>query len=98
MEITKVDANTISMPALYFSEENSVNVVIDPEAKTLTIQPTDGMWGYYTLAGTENAQTPIVGTYTEDGVIEFNDWTAWYYYEGDGWYYYLENCKAKLTR
>lgn len=89
--ITKVDDNTIQMPALFFSS-SKMNVTIDMIERTLTVDPmTVATW--YTLAGTSSIGSKIVGTINEDGSFRFNDWTAWY----TTWTY-MYDCRASYTR
>lgn len=89
--ITKVDDNTIQMPALFFSSEK-MNVKIDMIERTLTVDPMT-VCTWYTLAGTAGATARVVGTINDDGSFQFNDWTAWY----SGWVY-MYDCTAKYTR
>lgn len=91
IEITKVDDNTISMEALYFTDDN-INLKIDMENKTLTVEPTP-VWDYYTFAGSESDTSPVVGRINEDGSIELNNWCGWY--EG---YVYVSDTTARLWR
>lgn len=91
IEIKKVDDFTISMPALYFSDE-TMNVKINMADKTLTVEPMT-VWTYYTLAGSTSDSSPVVGKINDDGSFEFTGWNAWY----DG-YQYLDNTVAKFSR
>lgn len=91
IEIKKVNANTISMPAPYFTDE-TVEATIDLTAGTITIQPK-AVWTYYTFSGEASATNPVVGTINADGSITIDNYSAWY----DG-YYYLYDTKAKLVR
>lgn len=91
VEIKKVDNITISMPALYFSDE-TMNVTIDEAAGTLTVEPMT-VWTWYTFAGSESDTSPVIGKINEDGSFEFTGWNAWY----DG-FPYLENTVAKFSR
>lgn len=91
VEIKKVDDITISMPALYFSDE-TMNVQIDMAAGTLTVQPMT-VWEWYTFAGAESETSPVVGKINEDGTFEFTSWTAWY----DG-FPYLDSAVAKFSK
>lgn len=91
VEITKVDAITIAMPALNFSNV-TMNVVIDMAAGTLTAEPmTVEEW--FTFAGSQSDTSPVVGTINEDGSFEFIGWNAWF--EG---FPYLDSTVAKYTR
>lgn len=91
VEIKKLSENTVSLPAFMFADE-IVTAVVDPENNTLTIEPAT-VWVYYTLAGSADDTTPLVGTYNSDGTIEFSGYCAWY----DG-YKYVRNGVAKFTR
>lgn len=92
VEITKVDDNTIAMPAFFFSSL-TVNVKIDMIDGVLTVDPMSPVFKYYTLAGTTSESSPIIGKINDDGTFEFNDWTVWY--DGDQYYYYSS---AKYSR
>lgn len=76
LEITKVNDNTVSMEALYFSDDQ-INLKIDMNNKTLTVDPTT-VWDYYTFAGSYSAETPVVAHIQDDGSIVFEEWCAWY--------------------
>ncbi|MDE6480029.1 MAG: fibronectin type III domain-containing protein [Muribaculaceae bacterium] len=91
VEIKKVDEITISMPALYFSDE-TMNVTIDMATNTLKVDPMT-VWTWYTFAGSESDTSPVIGRINEDGSFEFTGWNAWY----DG-FPYLENTVAKFSR
>lgn len=91
VEFTKVDDNTIKMPALYFSDE-TMDVTINLVDMTLTAQPTT-VWTWYTLAGAESDESPIIGKINKDGSLEFTNWNAWF----GGWVYF-ENPVAKFWR
>lgn len=91
IQVTKVDDNTIRMPALYFSDV-MMDVTINMDKKTLTVTPFT-VWDYYTFASDSSASDPVVGKINDDGTLEFTGWNAWC----DG-YQYLWETKATLKR
>ncbi len=90
--ITKVSDNTVKISNFYGWEEDFIGTV-DLEAKTITVQPT--VWAtYYTFADISSSTTPVVATYTDDLVITFQNFTAWY----DGYSYIESDARCTLTQ
>ncbi len=90
--ITKVNDNTVTISNFYGWEED-FTATVDLQAKTITVQPS--VWNtYYTFADVSSSTTPVVATFTDDLVITFQNYTAWY-----GSYYYIESdARTVLTQ
>ena len=89
--VTKIDDNTVSMPALYYPSA-TLRVKVDMVERTITASPVM-LFGWLRLAGTQSQSANIIGRINDDGSFEFNDWTAWYSRDP-----YMYDCKAKYTR
>ena len=92
IEITKIDNNTISMPAPFFSKIK-LTVKIDMIEGVLTADPVPGLFTWYTFAGESSETSKVIGTINSDGSFEFNDWNAWC--DGEQYTYYTT---AKYTK
>lgn len=97
----KVNANTIRIPSILQDVANggtdeTMELVIDAEAKTVTIQPTL-IWDWLEIAykslTSDQEYKPIVGTINDDGSISIPNWRGWY-----GTTYYVKNGTTTLTR
>lgn len=98
IDLTRVDAKTIKMEALYFADD-FVEGTVDLENRTVTFQPTP-VWTYYILAGSTGPEEPIVGHISEDGnTITIDNWYGWYVNPDTGKATsYVKNTTAILTR
>ena len=86
--ITKVDDRTVEIDGLYWTE-CPVYGIVDFEAGTITIEAQEYGDTYYTFASTAGATESVVATINADGSITVPDICLWYYFDGDGWYYYM---------
>ncbi len=90
--ITKIDDNTVKISNFYGWEED-FTATVDLQAKTITIQPC--AWAtWYTFADISSATTPVVGTFTDDLTITFQNFTAWY----DGYPYITSDARCVMTQ
>ena len=99
---TKVDARTVSIANLYGSG-STLEAVVDLENKTLTFQCNNQKIamsdGYsYTFGSTEGVDVPFIATFDDNFTVSLSGWTAWAYFDGDGWYSYVDNASTTLTK
>lgn len=94
--IKKIDDETVELDGLYWTE-SPVYGIVDFEAGTITIEAQEYGDTYYTFASTRGATDPVVATINADGSITVPDMCLWYYFDGDGWYYYMSGT-ATLTK
>lgn len=85
--VEKVDDTTVSISNLYW-EGYPANAKVDVAARTVTIEAQAA--GSYQIASVSGYSDAIVGTIADDGTITLPHVAYWYYFEGDGWYYYSD--------
>ena len=61
---------------------------MDFESGTITIEPQEDYYTYYTFASGNGPEESVVATINADGSITIPNFGVWYYFDGDGWYYY----------
>ncbi|MDE6379292.1 MAG: fibronectin type III domain-containing protein [Muribaculaceae bacterium] len=86
--IKKIDFETVEIDGLYWTD-TPVYGIVDLEAGTITIEAQEYGDTYYTFASTAGATESVVATINADGSITVPDMCLWYYFDGDGWYYYM---------
>lgn len=97
--ITKTGPNTVAIDGLWWLD-CPVNATVDFNAMTITIEPQTYA-EYYMFASSESnaPDKPVVGTINSDLSIWFDNYAYWYDWGADGgWYVYLSDIKATLTR
>ena len=94
--VKKIDEETVEIDGLYWTD-TPVYGIVDFEAGTITIEAQEYGETYYTFASTAGATDSVVATINADGSITVPDMCLWYYFDGDGWYYYMYG-SATLTR
>ncbi len=72
---------------------SSITATVDFTAKTLTAAPLAGFNSWFTLADTTSVTGNIVGSFTDEGVITFDNLQAWYDNTG-----YLWSAKVVLNK
>ena len=89
--IRKVDDETVEIDGLFWTD-CPVYGIVDFSAATITIEAQE-YGDYYRFASGSGANDTVVATINADGSITVPDFAMWYYFDGDGWYYYtLGSC------
>lgn len=94
--IKKIEDDIVEIDGLFWTQ-TPVYGIVDFEAGTITIEAQDYGDTYYTFASSESATESVIATINGDGSITVPDFGLWYYFDGDGWYYYLYGT-ATLTK
>lgn len=94
--IKKVDEETVEIDGLFWTD-TPVYGIVDFEAGTITIEAQEYGTTYYWFATSTSAEESVVATINADGSITVPNFGLWYYFDGDGWYYYMYGTST-LTR
>ena len=85
--IKEVDDDIVEIDGILLTD-NPVYGIVDFESGTITIEPQEDYYTYYTFASGNAPEESVVATINTDGSITIPNFGVWYYFDGDGWYYY----------
>lgn len=94
--IKKIDNETVEIDGLFWTD-SPVYGIVDLEAGTITIEAQEYGDSGYQFATKNSESESVVATINDDGSITVPDFGLWYYFDGDGWYYYMYGT-ATLTK
>lgn len=94
--IKKVDDEYVEIDGIFLTD-NPVYGLVDFEVGTITIEPQEDYYTYYTFASANGPTESVVATINTDGSITIPNFGVWYYFEGDAWYYYARGTST-LTK
>lgn len=84
--IRKIDDETVEIDGLFWNY-CPVYGIVDFTAGTISIEAQE-YGDYYRFASGSGPDDMVVATINADGSISIPNFAMWYYFDGDGWYYY----------
>ncbi|MDE6480035.1 MAG: hypothetical protein K2L45_07160 [Muribaculaceae bacterium] len=85
--IEKLDDETVEIDGLFWTD-CPVYGIVDFSTGTITIEPQEYGTAGYVFASGDGPEVSVTATINQDGSITVPNFAMWYYFDGDGWYYY----------